>query len=304
MKKPPPVSRHQIVQAYQHHVRQVVGLSPKTWSNHSHALRQFLESTSVERSTQLAKLTPNRLTDYLAGRSKEYQPASLRQIAGVLRQFLRFAQQQGWIIKPLSLAVPAIAGRNHELAAYLSQPQLQLLLKSWDRRTAQGRRNVAIGLCLARLGLRSSEVAALRLEDVDWRQGILRVTDSKNARTTQLPLPNEVGRSMAAYLRAGRPPCSHRQVFVLHQPVRPMNGQAISRVIACALRLCGIHMPRPGAHLLRHTLASHLVQNGASLKEVADLLRHRHLSSTGVYAHLDIAHLRLATQSWPKEVTL
>lgn len=306
MKKPPPLQCHQeILQAYQHHLREVAGLSAKTYRNHAHDIRDFLEAVPIRQTKELAKLAAVDLTSYLTARSADYQPASLRQVAGSLRQFLKFAQQQGWNSQPLNLAVPAIASRSKkDMPAYLSQQQLDLLLDSWDGCTAQGQRDLAIGLCLARLGLRAGEVAALLLEDLNWRGAILRLNHSKNGYPATLPLLAEVGESIANYLRAGRPACGYRQVFLMHQPVRPMDGPAVSRVIERALRNCGIQVPRPGAHLLRHTLASHLVQNGASLKEVADLLRHRHLNSAAVYAHVDLAHLRSVAQPWPKEATL
>jgi len=306
MKKSSPILRRQeILQAYDHYLREVAGLSLKTCDNHARDITHFLEAVPIGQPTELAKLSPVDLTRYLTARSADYQPASLRQVAGSLRQFLRFAQQQGWTNQPLNLAVPRIAcGAKNDLPAYLSQQELDLLLDSWDCSRAQGQRDLAIGLCLARLGMRAGEVAALKLEDLDWRQGILRLNHSKNGHPGTLPLVVEVGESIAKYLRAGRPACSYRQVFLFHQPVRPMDGRAISQVIERALRRCGIQVPRPGAHLLRHTVASHLVQNGASLKEVADLLRHRHLNSAALYAHVDVAHLRSATQPWPKEVRL
>lgn len=306
MKKPPPnLGRSNILQAYEHHLGEVAGLSAKTCANHARDVSHFLEAARIGADRPLAQLTPADLTGYLTVRSASCQPASLRQVAGSLRQFLRFARQQGWISWPLSQAVPAIAcGAKNDLPAYLSGPQLELLLASWDRTTAQGRRDRAIGLCLARLGMRAGEVAALRLQDLDWRQGIVRIHRAKNCHGATMPLLAEVAQSIASYLREGRPACGHRQVFLSHRPVGPMNGQAISHVIAQALRRCGLRVPRAGAHLLRHTLASHLVQNGASLKEVADVLRHRHLNSAGLYAHLDVAHLRWVAQPWPKEVVL
>jgi integrase/recombinase XerD len=282
-----------------------VGLSSKTCRNHDRHVARFLEAVPICRAGELVKLTPVDLTDYLTARGADYEPASLRLVAGSLRQFLRFAQQQGWTSKPLSLAIPQIACRtHHDLPAFLSEQELSLLLKSWDPSTGQGQRDLAIGLCLARLGMRAGEVARLLLEDLNWREGILRLNQSKNGNPAELPLLREVGESIATYLRVGRPACSYRQVFVLHQPVRPMSSHAISYVIQRALRRCEFEVPRPGAHLLRHTIASHLVQNGASLKEVADLLRHRHLNSAAVYAHVDVAHLRSVAQPWPKETTL
>lgn len=305
MKKHPPKRSQEILQSYQHHLQEVVGLSPKTCKNHSQDISHFLEAAEIRQASDLAKLSPVDLTSYLTARSAEYQPNSLRQVAGSLRQFLQFARQQDWISQPLNLAVPSIACRTqNDLPSYLSEPQLDLLLASWDRSTPQGQRDSAIGLCLARLGMRAGEVAALLLEDLDWRQGVLRLKESKNGNPAELPLLAEVGESIANYLRKGRPACSYRQVFLRQQPPRPLGRHAISGVIYRALRGCGIEVPRPGAHLLRHTVASHLVQHGASLKEVADLLRHRHLNSTAVYAHVDVPHLRSVAQPWPKEVTL
>lgn len=305
MKKHLPKSRRQILQSYQDHLREVVGLSSKTCRNHDRHVARFLKAVPIRRAGELIKLTPVTLTDYLTARSADYEPASLRLVAGSLRQFLRFAQQQAWIRQPLSLTIPKIACRaHHDLPTFLSEQQLSLLLASWDPSTGQGQRDLAIGLCLARLGMRAGEVAGLLLEDLNWREGILRLNQSKNGNPAELPLVREVGESIANYLRTGRPACSYRQVFVLHQPVRPMNGKAVSYVIQRALRGCDLEVPRPGAHLLRHTLASHLVQNGATLKEVADLLRHRHLNSAAVYAHVDVAHLRSVAQPWPKEKPL
>ena len=177
-------------------------------------------------------------------------------------------------------------------------------MAGWDRSTPEGARDRAIGLCLAKLGLRSGEVAALALADIDWRRGTVRLGRSKSGRPGQLPLLAEVGEAMAHYLRMGRPRCAHRQVFLFCQSARPMSAQAVSAVVRRGLRRCGIEVRRAGAHLLRHTLASHLVQNGASLKEVADVLRHRELNSASAYAHVDLANLRSVAQPWPQEVRL
>ena len=306
MKKHPSKSHQKILHAYQQNLHQVVGLAPNTCQDRVRDARRFLEAVHVRRVGDLAELTPVDLVRYLTARSTDYVPASLRKIASAVRDFLRFAQQRGWLHQPLELAVPKIAcGPHNDLPFYLSGPQLAALLASWDGGTAEGRRDRAIGLCLARLGLRAGEAAGLLLEDIHWRQATLRLSQSKNGSQAQLPLLPEVGQALADYLSAGRPACAHRQVFLFDHPARPMHAKAISQVIRRALRRCGIAAPRPGAHLLRHTLASHLVQSGASLKAVADLLRHRDLNSASVYAHVDLPNLRLLAQPWPKEeVTL
>ena len=294
--------QQKILQAYDRHLRQVVGLAPKTCHDRWRDLNGFLKSVPITQVKDLAKLTPIDLVNHLTERSAHYEPASLRNLGSSLRHFLRFARQRGWVDQDLDLAVPKIAcGAQNDLPVYLSRQQLASLLAAWDDTTPEGARDLAIGLCLAKLGLRAGEVAALRLEDIDWRQGTLRINQSKNGRPAQLPLRADVGAALAGYLRKGRPVCRQRQIFLATPGARPMSAQAISRVIRRALKRCQIDVPRPGAHLLRHTLASHLVQNGASLKEVADLLRHRDLNSTSVYAHVDVPNLRKLAQPWPTE---
>jgi site-specific recombinase XerD len=297
--------QQRILHSYENHLREVVGLSPKTCQNHSRDIARFLEEIPIQRTSQLAQLTGVELTDHLRARSTDCQSASLRQVASSLRQFLRFAQEQGWTGPFLRLAVPKIACRSHrDLPAYLNHEQLAVLLASWDPATAEGQRDLAIGLCLVRLGMRAGEAGALGLDDIDWRQGILHLRQSKNGSPAQLPLLVEVGEAIAHYLQSGRPRCDYRQVFLLHQPPSPMDSQAIGRVIRRALQRCGLAVVGGGAHLLRHTLASHLVQRGASLKEVADVLRHRHLNSAAVYAHVDLPGLRPLAQPWAEEATL
>jgi integrase/recombinase XerD len=305
MKIHAPENPQQILDSFEHQLRQVSGLSSSTCQNRRRDVAAFLEAVPIRKAAELADLSASDLTGYLSARSVDYAPASLRQVAGSLRQFLRFTQQQGWTEASLSLAVPGIAARTpQDLPTYLTESQLNTLLASYDRSSAQGQRDLGITLCLARLGLRAGEVASLLLEDIDWREGMLRLRQSKNLHQAQLPLLPEVGQALVSYLRAGRPPCHHRHVFLLHQPPRPMDRHAVSGVIQRALRHCGIQVPRPGAHLLRHTLASHLVQKGASLKEIADLLRHRHINSAAVYTHVDLPQLRTLAQPWPKEAVL
>jgi integrase/recombinase XerD len=305
MKNHAPQSPQKILQSYREYIEQVVGLAPSTCQNHLRDVAGFLEAVPIRGVKELAALSPIQLTSYLSLRSVDYAPASLRQVAGALRQFLRFSQQQGWIEQSLSLAVPQIACRaGNDLPAYLTTPQLTQLLDSCDTQTADGQRDRAIILCLARLGLRAGELAALELHDIGWRQGTLRLAHTKNGSSAQLPLLEEVGQALASYLRNGRPDYGHPQIFLLDSPPRPMNRHAISGVVQRGLRRCGIELPRPGAHLLRHTLASHLVQKGASLKEVADLLRHHHVNSASVYAHIDLPALQALAQPWPKEAAL
>jgi site-specific recombinase XerD len=303
MKTHLPQIHQEILRVYQRNLCQVRGLSPSTCRQRFRDVRLFLQAAAVRQIGDLSQLGPTRLVNYLSAQSTHCQPASLRNIASSVRDFLRIARQQGWTSGFQELGVPKIAcGARNDLPVYLSAPQLDSLLTGWDRNTPGGARDLAISLCLAKLGLQASEVAELVLEAINWRQATVCLERSKNSGQVQLPLLAEVGEAIADYLRTGRSSCAHRQVFVFHQPARPMSAQAVSAVIRRGLRRCGIELPRAGAHLLRHTLASHLVQNGASLKEVADVLRHRALNSASVYAHVDLPNLRLLAQPWPQEV--
>ena len=171
------------------------------------------------------------------------------------------------------------------------------LLGSCDRATVVGRRDYAILLVLARLGLRGGEVAGLELGDIDWRSGEVTVR-GKAERVDRLPLPVDVGEAMVAYLADGRPACAARSVFcTVRAPYRPLTPAAIRQVMGWACRRAGL--PRVGAHRLRHTLATDMLRAGASLPEVGQVLRHRSDLSTAIYAKVDESALRPLARPWP-----
>jgi integrase len=179
----------------------------------------------------------------------------------------------------------------------MSAPQVRGLLDSCDRSRTAGRRNYAVLLLLARLGLRAGEVAALRLDDIDWRAGQF-VVRGKGSRLERLPLPVDVGEAIAAYLEQGRPRTRRREVFLsLDASVRGLGYMAVSSVVRRACQRAGI--PPQGAHRLRHTLAVDMMAAGASLPEIGQVLRHRTVSATAVYARVDLDRLRTIAQPWP-----
>jgi len=175
------------------------------------------------------------------------------------------------------------------------------LLRSIDRRTAIGRRDYAILLLLARLGLRAGEVAFLELEDIDWDAGQLSVRGKRDQRTA-LPLPADVGAAIAAYLRYGRPRgTASRRVFLRSKaPIRGFLSQcAIGSIIRHALQRTGIQAPTTGAHQFRHALATQMLRHGASLAEIGEVLRHRNTQTTTIYAKVDLTALRTLALPWP-----
>jgi site-specific recombinase XerD len=177
---------------------------------------------------------------------------------------------------------------------------VKLLLDSIDRKTGMGRRDYAILLLLARLGLRAGEIKALKLEDFDWKEGLIKVC-GKGGRYAQLPLPTDVGEAIADYLRNGRSNASSRCVFLrVRAPIDGFQGQCgIGSVVRHALARAGVDAPRQGAHQFRHGLASQMLQQGASLSEIGELLRHRSPQTTAIYAKVDLASLSTLALPWP-----
>jgi site-specific recombinase XerD len=233
--------------------------------------------------------------------ARRYSPARAQLLATALRSFFRFLLQCGVIATDLAQAVPTVPNwRLSSLPRFMKAEDVGCLLQSCDRRTPKGQRNHAILLLLARLGLRAGEVAALTLDDLDWDAGELLVR-GKGARYDRLPLPHEVGEALAVYLRHGRPPNATRQVFVrMRAPRRGFtNGRAVTTIVARALLRAGLNPALKGAHLLRHSLATQLLHNGASLTEISELLRHQDIETTRIYAKVDQETLHALALPWP-----
>jgi integrase/recombinase XerD len=294
-----------LVEDYQEHLIDVAGLQPSTCQKWMFFVRLFLNAQFKPKAPglPLRQLEPQVLLNFVLQQGKHYPPGQLQSLASALRSFCRFLCVTGRHPRDLSAALPSISGHHREeLPIYLSRTQLKELLEAFDRRTLLGKRDYAMVLCLARLGLRAGELARLSLEDLDWRNGWLRLAAPKGRRERHLPLPEEVGRALAAYLRSAPPKGATRRLFRTVRDQRPMSSAWLSERVGAAMAHAGLGAPGKRAHLLRRTFATHLVQQGASLKAVADLLGHASLSTTQVYAKVNLPMLRAVAQSWPGEV--
>ena len=274
-------------------------LSPLTVTRHWFVVRCFLVERFGDGPINLRALRPDDVTRYLL----RHVPAQSRFSTHVstLRSFLRFLCQAGDTDRDLAGAIPPIRRwRLVEVPKYLQRAEVTHLLGSVDRTSATGRRNYAILLLLARLGLRAGEVVRLELQDLDWRTGELTVR-GKGSVHARLPLPRDVGAALATYLRTDRPPCATRRVFVcLKAPHRGLGHPAtISTLVHCALNRAGLTPPTTGAHLLRHSLATDLLRHGASLGDIGEVLRHQLPQTTEIYAKVDVDRLRTLAQPWP-----
>ena len=295
-----------VLNSFQDYLFSTQGLALRTCTARVFYVGEFLECQRKRRRkpVRLRELTPEVLLKHVLERSRHDSPQRLQAVAGALRSFARFLRLTGRNGLDLSSALPRIATVGRQcLPDYLSPEQLQHLLGSIDTGTASGLRNKAVILCLVRLGLRAGEVARLELEDIQWRTGVVCLRGGKVRRQRQLPLPKEVGLAIAAYLRHRLDPTNSRRVFCGVRKGGALCSMAISQVATRTLHRASIKTPRPGAHLLRRTLASHLVQKGTTLKAVADLLGHRCLDTTRLYAQVNFPMLSEVARPWPREAS-
>lgn len=241
------------------------------------------------------------LRSFILQKSQEHGRSKAKLVMTAMRAFLRYLIATGACPPGLDGAIPTIPHwRLAALPRYLSSTEVDQVLATCDLSTSSGARNYAILLLLTRMGLRAGDVAALCLEDIDWRQGTLLVA-GKSRCTSRLPLPQEVGDAILAYLpyRPPTSPKSNRVFLRVASPRGPITSSTVTNVAARAIRAAGIVSPSRGAHVLRHTAASELIRKGATLDQVRLVLRHRDPETTRLYAKIDLALLRQVAQAWP-----
>jgi site-specific recombinase XerD len=277
------------------------GLSPRTIYHTLRFANRFLDHRFGGAALDLPRLSPADVIGFI-----EHVLATGRRdktVSTHVRTFLQYLFGRGVTATNLALSLPKIAGRwDARLPRHLSPEGVEAVLASARGNPRYGARDYAMLLIMARLGLRAVEVIAIKLGDIDWRAGELTVR-GKGQLHDRVPITPEVGDALSAYLREERGPATCRTLFVTHRaPYRPFkDGQIVNAILKEALRATGQKPVTPyvGSHLLRHSLATQLVNAGASLDEVGHVLRHRARSSTMIYARLDIDGLRSIAMPWP-----
>jgi site-specific recombinase XerD len=217
--------------------------------------------------------------------------------------FLRFLIADGKCATGLDAAIPVLAHwRLSSLPRYLQPDEVERVIASCDSATSVGKRDRAILLLLARLGLRAGDIVQLRLGDVDWKEAGICVS-GKGRRQTLMPLTQEIGDAIADYIKDGRPRAAEDTLFIRSRaPFRALaNHCAVSMIVVQAMRRAAVTCPSRGAaHVLRHSVASSMLRQGSSLQDIADVLRHRSVSTTEIYAKVDVLTLRQIAQPWPE----
>jgi len=290
-----------VLEQYRRYLTGERGLTLGTARGYVDIVRPFVESrVSSTGAVELWELSPADVLGFLLAETGRRSRKSAKLLVSALRSLLRFWHVEGLIGRPLAGAVPSVAGwRLAGLPRALEAEQVRALLDSCDRLTVAGIRDFAILTMLVRLGMRRGEVAGLRLDDIDWRAGEI-IVRGKGARIERLPLPADVGEAIAVYLRDARPPgFSGREVFVrIKAPRRPLTAGGVTQVVVSASKRAGIG--EVTAHRLRHTAATELLRAGAPLHEIGELLRHRSVLTTAIYAKVDRDRLRELARPWPK----
>jgi site-specific recombinase XerD len=267
--------------------------------NYSLSIRALLKGVEDDPS----RFDARSLRKFVLERSQKSGWGATKSCITGVRMFLRFLIAEGKCPPGLDACIPTLPHWHlSSLPRYLQPEDVERVIESCDRATPVGRRDGAILLLLARMGLRASDVAGLRLDDIDWKQAWIRVS-GKGRRQARLPLTQEVGDAIAAYLQDGRSPCVTDTLFIrARAPFRALKSKcAVSMIVIRAMRRAGVTCPSRGAaHLLRHSAATSMLRHGASLQEISVILRHRSVQTTELYAKVDLPGLRTIVQPWPE----
>ncbi len=291
--------------AFRQYLTEIRGLQPATCDSRVQHVSGFLMIQFAGQPVSIEQLKPTDIMDYMMHRTKSWKPGSIKVVCGALSSYLRFKAINGASTTKLIAALPKVAQwRQTSLPKALSFDEIDTLLNAFDQSTRGGQRDYAIARCYVDLGLRTAEVVRLKLDDIDWYQGIVHIR-SKGARVDALPLPKATGEAIARYLELRDNEHATRALFLrLNPPLdRAVTADTIRGSLRNAAKRCGLSGSLTGPHKLRHTLAIRLINSGVSLKEISDLMRHRDLDTTTIYAKVDMNALSTVTSAWPEKLS-
>ncbi|MFC1474953.1 tyrosine-type recombinase/integrase [bacterium] len=289
-----------LVREFREWCRRHRGIAESTLKKHSNIICDFIKAAGDNPELYCAE----NVRGFFFERSKGMSGAGTHTVASSTRVFLRFLIAMGKCPPGLDAAIPPVANwRLSTLPRYIDAEDVEKIIASCDAGTATGARDKAIILLLARLGLRAGDVAALKLDDLDWRAGKVLVS-GKARKQTWLPLPQEVGKCISQYLVKWRPGTDCRSVFItMYAPFNPVSRGVVTSVVGTAIRRAGVNAPSHGAHLLRHSFATEMLKQGVSLDDIGTILRHSNVESTAHYAKVDFEMLKEVVMPWPVEVS-
>jgi len=290
------------IREFDAHLDQVCGLAASTRRLRTRIARTFLSERFGASRINMAQVKPEHVHRFVVSHLEGCKPGTGKVLGIALRSYLRFRGMHGDHVGCLIAAIPQIAQwRFASLPDTLSAAELERFLNAFDRKSAIGRRDYAMARCMVDLGLRAGEVASLKLDDLNWHAGTLRLSAGKARRTDVLPLPPRTGRAIAQYLTDGRPVSDSRAVFLRHRAplTEPIGSSVVRNTVRAAHSRCCSDPRCRGTHVLRHSVGSRLINAGVPMKEIADILRHRSLDTTAIYTKVDIRSLVKVALPWP-----
>lgn len=291
-----------LLRDYEGHLLAVSGLAESTTHYRLFHARNLLQHFAVKRSSQLKSWLPTELADYVARTGQNRKPGSGQQLASSVRSFLRFLLFKGLVRRDLAAAIPSFANwRLSRLPVVVDRKDLEKLLSAVNATTPIGMRDRGALLCMIELGLRASDVSGITTGGVDLPNNVLRIDHAKERRVAEFPMTQRLAHALRLYLRRGRPRCESPQLFVIHrapigQPLKPLG---IRGIVVRYAALAGLAESIRGTHVIRHSVASSLINAGASIKDIADLLGHRSIDTTAIYAKVDLHTLARVALPWP-----
>ena len=291
---------HTELVTFDRYMMEVKGLAQNTRQQRIHIVRRFLNGRFASGFFDPDRIRPADIRRFVLASQGTHSTGTIHVVGGAIRCYLRFRLVAGDSVHGLLDAVPSVPHwRLASLPEILSEVEVRELLGSFEQLPRSSKRAHAMARCLTDLGLRASEVVQLRLSDVDWHAGTIRLAANKSRRVDILPLPTETGRAIAKYLRTERPQTPNRALFVRDcAPFdKPIQAGVVRRVVRHAYLRCGL--AHSSVHILRHSLASRLLQVGTPLKEIADILRHRSLDTSVIYTKVDTNRLIAVAMPWP-----
>ena len=297
--KPTPIQ--QALSAYANYLQDERELCDKTRIQYCPIIEQFLSGRFGQGALEFSALRAGDIIGFITQQAKHLSPARAKVATTALRSYLQYLRYCDQIQLDLSAAVPTVPNWSMTgIPRAIAPDHLQAIFAHCPRNTPLGRRDYAILMLLAHLGLRAGEIVSLNLDSIDWEVGSIAVTGKGN-QAASLPLPTEVGEAIVEYLRHGRPRSSSRALFLRAcAPIRRLGAaQTVSTIVAAAIKRAGIETPHRGTHQFRHALATDMLRRGATLTEIGSVLRHRHTKTTSLYAKVDFAALRPLSLPWP-----
>lgn len=283
------------------YLRRERALSTATVKNYVPVARLFMVERFGARCVDLTKLRVVDIHEFVLSHIHSCSPKRMHLMLTALRSFLRFLYLRGHIAAPMADHIPRVAGwRLSEPPKWLSSEAIERTLACCDRHSSTGQRDYAILMMLAHLGLRAGEIVSMELDDIRWETGEISVC-GKGQQRKRFPLSEEVGQVLATYLKDVRHPCSSRRVFLrVRAPYRGLgNSSTLDAIVSRALSRAGFDPPNKGSHVFRHSLATSMLHNGATLTEIGQILHHKSPNTTAIYAKVDLGGLRALAQPWP-----